>query len=109
LHFNIVVELDSFVNFVCFFQLQNAIFDKSALKGQSHEVFNPLFFFLKGTPGHPDSWAKAVLKTDLNFIFLPVAGKITYGFLIDCYFNGFCKGRKNFFLILRYVKKLCTT
>jgi hypothetical protein len=34
------------------------------------------------------------------------AGKITHGiFLIDCYFNGFCKGRQNFFLT-RYAKKL---
>jgi hypothetical protein len=26
-------------------------------------------------------------------------------FLKDCYFNGFCKGRKNFVLTLRYAKK----
>jgi hypothetical protein len=29
-------------------------------------------------------------------------------FLIDCYFNGFCKGRKNFFLTPCYAKKLLT-
>jgi hypothetical protein len=28
-------------------------------------------------------------------------------FLIDCYFNGFCKGRKNFFLTPRYAKQPC--
>jgi hypothetical protein len=28
-------------------------------------------------------------------------------FMIDCYFNGFCKGRKHFVLTLRYAKKLC--
>jgi hypothetical protein len=28
-------------------------------------------------------------------------------FLIDCYFNDFCKGRKNFVLTPRYAKKLC--
>jgi hypothetical protein len=27
-------------------------------------------------------------------------------FLIDCYFNDFCKGRKNFFSTPRYAKKL---
>jgi hypothetical protein len=36
------------------------------LKGQSYENFDPRFFSLNGTNGCPDSWAKAVLKTDSN-------------------------------------------
>jgi hypothetical protein len=38
------------------------------------------------------------------------AGKITYDrffdFLLDSYFNGFCKGRKSFVPTPRYAKKL---
>jgi hypothetical protein len=34
-------------------------------------------------------------------------GKITYDrFLKDCYFNSFCKGKKNFVLTSRYAKVL---
>jgi hypothetical protein len=29
------------------------------LKGHSHEIFDPVFFSLNGTPGCPDAWAKA--------------------------------------------------
>jgi hypothetical protein len=36
------------------------------LKGQSHEIFDPRFFSLNGTPGCPDSWAKAVFNIDSN-------------------------------------------
>jgi hypothetical protein len=36
------------------------------LTGQSHEIFDPRFFSLNGTPGCPDLWAKAVLNTDSN-------------------------------------------
>jgi hypothetical protein len=36
------------------------------LKGQSHEIFHPCFFLLDGTPGTPDSLAKAVLNIDSN-------------------------------------------
>jgi hypothetical protein len=39
---------------------------KGHLKGQSHEIFDPRFFSLNGTPGFPDSWAKAVLNIDSN-------------------------------------------
>jgi hypothetical protein len=64
-----------------------------ALKGQSHEIFDPWFFSLNGSP---DSWAKAVLNIDSNsrsnsirFFFIDNAklkilfychgeGKITY-------------------------------
>jgi hypothetical protein len=40
--------------------------DTVPLKGQSHEIFDPWFFPLNGTPGCPDSWAKAVLNIDSN-------------------------------------------
>jgi hypothetical protein len=33
-----------------------------ALKGQSHEIFDPRFFTSNNTPWSPDSWAKAVLN-----------------------------------------------
>jgi hypothetical protein len=36
----------------------------SSLKGQSHEIFDPLFFSLNCNPGSPDSWAKTVLHID---------------------------------------------
>jgi hypothetical protein len=36
------------------------------LKGQSHEIFDPWFFSLNGTPGSPDSGAKAFLNIDSN-------------------------------------------
>jgi hypothetical protein len=87
----------------------------SGLKGLYHEIFDPRFFSLNGTPGSPDSWANAVLNTDSNSrsnsnrFFLDNAklkilfcchgaGKITYDrfFFIECYFNGLCKGRTNF-------------
>jgi hypothetical protein len=45
-------------------KIANAIF--AILKGQSHEIFDPRFFWLNGTPGCPDSWAKAVLNIDSN-------------------------------------------
>jgi hypothetical protein len=69
------------------------------LKGQSHKIFDPRS--LNGTPGSPDSWAKAVLNIDSNsrsnsnrfFLFdnakLKVlfychgAGKITYDRFFD--------------------------
>jgi hypothetical protein len=35
-----------------------------ALKGQTHEIFDPRFFSLNGTPGCPDSWAKEVLNIE---------------------------------------------
>jgi hypothetical protein len=35
------------------------------LKGKSHEILDPIFS-LNGTPGFPDSWAKAVLNIDSN-------------------------------------------
>jgi hypothetical protein len=38
-----------------------------SLKGQSHEILYPQFFFLNGTPGSPDLWAKAVLNIDSNW------------------------------------------
>jgi hypothetical protein len=38
-----------------------------ALKGQSHEIFDPRFFFsLTCTPGSPDSWAKTILHIESN-------------------------------------------
>jgi hypothetical protein len=37
------------------------------LKRQSHEIFDPRFYSLNGTPGSPDSWAKAVLNIDSNW------------------------------------------
>jgi hypothetical protein len=35
----------------------------------------------------------------------PMAILLTIYFLIDCYFKGFCKGRKNFVSTPRYAKK----
>jgi hypothetical protein len=37
-----------------------------SLKRQSQDIFDPRFFSLNGTPGGPDSWAKAVLNIDSN-------------------------------------------
>jgi hypothetical protein len=37
------------------------------LKGKVSRDFRPSFFSLNGTPGSPDSWAKAVLNIDLNW------------------------------------------
>jgi hypothetical protein len=36
------------------------------LKGQCREIFGPRYFSLNGSPGSPDSWAKAVLNIDSN-------------------------------------------
>jgi hypothetical protein len=36
------------------------------LKGQSHEIFDPRFFSLNGTPGCPDSLDKVVFNIDSN-------------------------------------------
>jgi hypothetical protein len=41
---------------------------QKCLKGQSHEIFDPWFFSLNGTPGCPDSWANAVLNIDSNLM-----------------------------------------
>jgi hypothetical protein len=38
----------------------------SYLKGQYHEIFDPLILLLNGTPGCPDFMAKAVLNIDSN-------------------------------------------
>jgi hypothetical protein len=40
------------------------------------------------------------------FILLPWGRSPMTDFLIDCYFNGFCKGIKNFISTPRYAKKL---
>jgi hypothetical protein len=96
-----------------------------SLKGQSHEIFDPRFFSLNGTSGSFDSWAKAVLNIDSNWrsnsirFFWYITPNLKFyftamgqerspmtDFLIDCYFNGFCKGRKNFVSTPRFAKKL---
>jgi hypothetical protein len=40
-------------------QQAKRVLHRESLKGQCHEISGPLFFSLNGTPGCPDSWAKA--------------------------------------------------
>jgi hypothetical protein len=72
--------------------------------------FRPTAFSLNSTPGWPNSWDKAVLnigsnsrRNSIRFFLLDTGiAKLkilfNYGwFFIDCFFNDFCKSRKNFF------------